>query len=350
MKTYVGIVRDHSASMSGVARYAARDYNSLVTSLKEAGAENQIDTIVSVVECGRRTALDGAAVVRAVVNSNVNVLQPIPETGYITDGAGTPLWDSVAEIIHLLKQAPDFEDPEVTFLVQVVTDGEENRSKIGAATLAAQIRALVNTDRWTFTFRVPQRSARKLSRDLGLPEGNILEWNTSSGAGMAVSTAATTAAVKNLYSKRKAGTKSVGTFYADLSNVTADDVQASLDDISTDVIFYPVELRDHDLEIKDFIWNKLGKDLQKGKAFYQLTKTEKSVQDYKTIAIRDRKTGAVYAGAPARQMLGLPKYGDARLVPTNTGNFDVFIQSTSTNRKVKNGSRILYWEDATVNK
>lgn len=347
MKTYIGIVRDHSVSMRGIARSAARDYNEIVTSLKEAAVETQIDSIATVVECGRGNT---AAVRAVVINSNVAVLQPIPETSYITDGSGTPLYDSVAEVINLLQAVPDANDPEVNFVVMVITDGEENRSRITARTLADKMRDLSNTDRWTFTFRVPKGYARALVNALRIPEGNVLEWETSA-AGMQAATVATTTAVRSMYTARKSGVKSTPTFYAaDLSKVSLNEVRAALVPVTNEVVLYPVELGYHDLDISDFMWHMTKKDFVKGTAFYQLTKTEKEVQDYKKILVRERTTGVIYAGDNARQILGLPKYGSVRLVPGNTGNYDVFIQSTSLNRKVKSGSKVLYWPTATIEK
>lgn len=350
MKTYLAIIRDHSGSMSGIARYAARDFNGLATSLKEASHESSIDTIVSTIECGRRGYAATNGVRRDVVNSNINVLQPIPETGYVTDGGSTPLWDSVQEAINLLKAVPDYSDPEVTFVVMAITDGGENASRTQASTLRAEIHKLMDSDRWTFTFRVPKGYGREVASKLGLYEGNILEWDGRSGASMSQSTATTQAAVRTMYTQRKAGVKSTKTFYADMSSVSASDVAAVCTDISEKVVFYTVPPKDHDIEIASYIPIATGKPFVKGEAFYQLTKTEARVQDYKQLAIRSRKDGSVYAGDAARQMMGLPKYGDVRLVPQSTGDFDVYIQSTSLNRKLKSGTQVMVLPGATVNK
>jgi hypothetical protein len=83
----------------------------------------------------------------------------------------------------------------------------------------------------------------------------------------------------------------------------------------------------------------------KGAGFYQLTKTEPLVQDHKRILIRDKTTQAVYFGSAARQMLGLPAWGGVRLAPGDHGNFDIFIQSTSVNRKLAKGTSLIYWEN-----
>lgn len=86
-----------------------------------------------------------------------------------------PLFDSVDKLIDLLSAAPDANDPSVSFLVMVITDGEENSSMIKGPALAAKIRNRQATDRWTFVFRVPFGGKAELVR-LGIPAGNIQEW------------------------------------------------------------------------------------------------------------------------------------------------------------------------------
>jgi hypothetical protein len=80
-----------------------------------------------------------------------------------------------------------------------------------------------------------------------------------------------------------------------------------------------------------------GAPFLKGAAFYQLTKTEARVQDGKLIVIRDKALGKVYSGDAARQLLNIPvrsPKGYVRLHPDATPQFDIFIQSTSINRKL----------------
>jgi hypothetical protein len=67
------------------------------------------------------------------------------------------------------------------------------------------------------------------------------------------------------------------------------------------------------------------------------------VHDYKQIIIRDKKTGAVYSGAEARNLLGLPHNGNVKIIPGNHGAYDVFVQSTSVNRKLPVGTQVIYW-------
>lgn len=346
MKNYVGLSRDHSGSMGSIARPAARDYNSKITSIREASIANNQDTIVSVVECGYGST---DRVRRAIVNSSVTALTPLQESEYQADGRGTPLWDSVGELIEMFESVPDANDKDVSFLIMAITDGDENSSrKYSPSLLAQKIRQLEATDRWTFVFRVPRGSGGKIARTLGISEGNIQEWDQTS-KGVEVAAKRDSEAFTEYFSARSKGVTSTRKFYTDLSTVTSKDIEVTLTDISKEVVLYPVSVGDNGAEIRPFIESRLnGKPMLKGAGFYQLTKTEPTVQDHKKILIRDKTTQAIYFGAAARQMLGLPTYGDVRLAPGNHGNFDIFIQSTSVNRKLTKGTTLVYWENVGV--
>lgn len=358
MKVYMGISRDHSGSMGTIARAAARDYNTTISEIKASAEKEGIDTIVTVIKCGVKpdpkehsslSYRSGHAInVKESVNSSIAVLKPIDEKSYKADGQSTPLFDSVGELISILEKAPDANDPEVTFLVQVITDGEDNDSRTWSArSISEKIRKLQATDRWTFIFRVP-RGYKYHLESLGIPGGNIFEWEQSE-RGMQVSTQATSKGMSNYYSARKQGVRSTNTFYTDIADVNIKTIKENLDDISRKVTFWTVNTPEEGQTIRGFCQKRLGggRDMKKGSAFYLLQKPE-AVQDYKVIAIVDKTTGSVYSGPAARDLLGLPQYGEARVAPGDHGKYDIFIQSTSVNRKLPQGTKVMYWDSAGV--
>jgi hypothetical protein len=339
LKNYIGMSRDHSGSMRNIARAAARDYNDNIAAIREASVSNGQDTIVSVVKCGvGRTG----TVERESVFSSVQVLKDLAESAYDTDGASTPLWDSVGDLIEQFECAPDVNEPGVSFLIMAITDGQENSSrKYNARTLAQKMNQLQATDRWSFVFRVP-RGGRYQLENLGIPSGNILEWDQTE-RGVQVASAANLKAFTNFYESRSKGLTSTRGFYTtDLTGVSAKTIASKLIDISGDVKFWNV---DSDAQIRPFVEGKLGKAMKKGGAFYQLMKKEDEVQDYKVICIRDKKSGAVYTGVEARNVLGLPHHGTVKVAPGNHGGYDIFIQSTSVNRRLVKGTQLMYWEN-----
>lgn len=332
MKNYITFVNDHSGSMAHLARAAAKDYNSMIDAVKNAASREMLDTVVSVVGVGFGPR--GTSTKRQVVISNPHVLKPI--SNWSTEG-GTPLFDGIHDAIDLMESLPDYNSPDVSFLLSVTTDGQEEHStKNNRTVLANRIHQLQASGRWTLVFRVPQGGRRHL-QGLNIPYENIQEWETSE-AGMKVATAATTRAMDTYYSARAQGATSSTVFYANAQSVNT----AALVDITKDVSLYVVPDNLNGIEIRDFIL-KHRMEYLKGAAFYQLTKTEARVQPSKLIAVRDRTTGKIYSGNEARNMLGLSTVNNIRLHPGDHGNFDIFIQSESVNRKLVGGTGVIYY-------
>lgn len=337
MKVYQGLARDHSGSMANIARHAARDYNDNIASIKEEAATHGIDTIVTVVELGYG---DTDQVRTVIGNSSVAALKPLVESAYSARGRGTPLFDAVGELVEQLQAVPDADDPDVSFVVFTTTDGGENASrKYSGASIAKLIKKLQMTDRWTFVFRVPFGYKDQLTR-YGIPEGNIQEWEQSE-RGIQASTNLTRSAFKGFYAAKAAGVNATDKFFADLSTVTLKEVKTNLVDISGQVDVYEVDTANDGAQIRDFVTDQ-GITFTKGCAFYELKKTE-TVQGYKQIAIRDKKSGAVYSGYNARDLLGLPHSGDVKLAPGAHSNYEIYVQSTSVNRKLTKGMGIMIW-------
>lgn len=338
MKNYIGFSRDHSGSMRSIAHAAMRDYNDQLATIQAAASQHNQDTIVSVVTIGEGHF---ATVGREVVNSNVNILKPLDR--YQADASGTPMIESVFELIDILSCVPDVNDENVSFLVMVTTDGQETQARHRGRELAQRIRALQATDRWTFVFRVPKGGERQLS-DLGITGVNVFEWDQTV-KGVQASTMANQEAFTEYFKGRASGMKSTTKFYASMKDVDISEVKKALVDVSTEVVFFPVAQSDNQSLIRPFVEGKLnGEPMVRGGAFYQLVKTEPRVQANKRIAIRDKNSGAVFAGDAARQMLALPTVGTVRLAPDELGDYEVFIQSTSVNRKLDAGTSLLYWK------
>jgi hypothetical protein len=243
-------------------------------------------------------------------------------------------------MIDLFQSLPDANDSHVSFLVMTTTDGEECSSRIHTAqSLRQKIEAVQRTGRWTFVVRVPS-GHRSTVMNLGIPADNIQEWETTS-AGMEKSTAATAQAMNTYFSARSAGAQSSNVFYTNTSAVNT----SALVDISAKTSLYVVDQFHDGAQIRDFILSKRTEYLIGG-AFYQLTKTEPKVSPSKLILIREKSTGKVYAGPDARKMLGLDTVNNARIHPNHgNGEYDIFIQSESVNRKLVAGTGILYWAE-----
>lgn len=65
------------------------------------------------------------------------------------------------------------------------------------------------------------------------------------------------------------------------------------------------------------------------------------VQGSKKVLLVEKGKPEVWAGSQARQMIGLPIAADAKVEPGNHANYDIFVQSTSVNRKLPRGTKII---------
>lgn len=100
-----------------------------------------------------------------------------------------------------------------------------------------------------------------------------------------------------------------------------------------------------DSDIKSFA-EKMGATFEKGRGFYEFTKTV-TVQKKKEVVLEDKRSGDLFTGDEARKMIGLPFGYEGRINPRDASleGYNVFIQSTSTNRKLLKGTRFLYEVD-----
>lgn len=108
--------------------------------------------------------------------------------------------------------------------------------------------------------------------------------------------------------------------------------------------FQVLEVEEDDT-IKDFVEDN-GAVFKKGRGFYQFTKRE-TVQASKEVVLVEMASGDMFTGKKAREMIGAPA-GVAVNVSPGEGNlrgYEVYIQSTSVNRRLKGGTKFLYEVD-----
>lgn len=97
----------------------------------------------------------------------------------------------------------------------------------------------------------------------------------------------------------------------------------------------------NDEDIMTFSANN-GLTFERGKGFYHFTKPE-LIQKNKEIVLREKSSGDFFEGNMCRKMLNLITYDEnKRIKPTDFPQYDIFIQSTSLNRKLMSGSKFLY--------
>jgi len=328
-KTHFALVLDRSSSMYAYWDSAVSAFNENIRTIQAASHGSTLTTIAFA--------------------SNVSVLQqpryveespPLPK--HTCPGGMTALYDAVAEAVRILDtlEADEF----TSYIIITITDGQENQSRLKPRQLQKIIEDKQMTDLWTFAFSLPDnlRYKRYLMKALGLNEGNIQMWEASDRGAIEMGVQ-TCSGLDRYMTARSVGTTSVKDFYVDLGDLDLKDVKRKLVNVRSKARVWNIE---YEAPIKDIVESK-GLKFTKGCAFYQLTKREKKVQPHKMIAIMSKTDRAVYVGDDARSLIGLPRmndqYNDIKVTPGNLSNFDIFIQSTSVNRKIVRGTKMVYF-------
>ncbi|MGW4652072.1 VWA domain-containing protein [Kitasatospora sp. NPDC004289] len=250
---------------------------------------------------------------------------------------------------------------EHSFLQVVVTDGEENASGFsesgkmhvrqkggtGTAVLRSWTERIHTAmeelpEHWTSAILVPNSLAKRTAQEYGFPAGNIAIWDADSTQGVEEAIGTVKSAATSFLRGREKGVRGTKNLFAMGQDLKAADVSANLDALDAGkYILVPV---DEQLPIRQFV-TAAGHPYKTGCAYYELSKREK-IQPRKQLAVAEkdpttgRMTGRVFSGPAARRLLGLPAT-ETTVKPGDNPNFTVFVQSTSVNRKLVPGTKLL---------
>lgn len=329
---YIALVLDDSGSMSGIAGAAHRAFNGIIDSiiLNAAGRNVYVSVHKFGFELETLCSWVPAAQLQRIASYN-------PKQG------STRLFDATGTAISAMRPLePRDPKADVSFLLHVITDGDENASTMyDADSIRALMATVQGTDRYTLTFMLPPGAKQRFCSKFGIPDGNVEEWERST-AGVTRASATTQTGMTQYMAQRAQGIRSVKTFYTtNAAGIDQAQVRSTMRNIAGEVNVWHVKA---EADLRDFCEQHTGAPLLKGSAFYQLTKPEKNVQAWKYILIRRKGSGEVYAGREEiRRMLGLPTGCDVGVNPGNHGDYDIFVQSTSVNRKLVRGTDLIYW-------
>lgn len=219
------------------------------------------------------------------------------------------------------------------FLTFVLTDGQENRSRRSKTELSSAIKRMA--DNWSIGFLVPDQRGVEWMNRLGVLTESVAVWDATSAAGLDIAASSIRTATDNFMTQRAKGVRGTRSVFSTGSEaVNVQTVKSSLNYLKG-VKKYLVN---EDSRIDEFIKSYLGY-YNAGMGYYQLTKTE-TIQPQKKILVVDKSNGNVYGGDAARQLVGLPAM-TVRVKPDHNPKYDIFVQSTSLNRKLLAGTKVL---------
>jgi hypothetical protein len=321
---------DRSISMNRHASSVVKAVDNEIEYLAERSKQLNQETRVSVY-------LFGSTVECVIYDKDVLRLPSIASV-YRVSGS-TALIDATLKSLDDLAKIPELYCNHA-YLEYVWTDGQENWSKNTPRTLSARLSNL--PENWTVACFVPDQRAVFDAKSYGFPAQNIAVWDTSSAIGFEETALKVRAATESFMTARASGTfKGTNSLFSmgtdTLNKKTVTTALNVLDPAKYMII--PVTPQYDRWEVKDFLSDN-GVSFRLGNAFYQLAKREE-IQPQKQIAVFEKKTGKVFTGPQARQVVGLPDT-KIRVSPQDNPDYTLFIQSTAVNRKVDAGTKLLY--------
>jgi hypothetical protein len=241
-----------------------------------------------------------------------------------------------------------------------LTDGEENDSVFprhdynARRRIVAELSGIINNapDNETYGLLVPDQKAVHEAMQHGFPRQNISVWDSTSAEGLEEAGSMMREVADYYMDSRAQGVKGFsarsaasgrGLFH--MRNFTASDVKSALVPM-TPGSYYFIDITEEmcggprgKIGIEK-VFTSRGRSYPKSQCYYQFTDTAK-VQSYKDVAI---ETGEhVYSGTldKVRGLVGLPDGLEVTVKPTPKPGMTVFIQSTSHNRNLFPGTRLL---------
>lgn len=324
---HIVFVIDASGSMASLQNSVVRVFNTQIKYLSRRSQELNQETRVSVYLFNDETT-------NLVYEKDVMRLPSL--AGQYRPSGGTALLDGTIKALEDLQQTAQLYGDHA-FLVYVITDGAENGSTQGAQTKLNQMISTLSTH-WTLAVLVPDQQGVFEAKKFGFPANNIQIWNTTV-AGVETAGNSIQAATEGFLTNRQQGIRgTTNLFQMDLSSLTSAAVVQTLTPLTvTNYTLYPVTVTG---SIKALVENITGQPYKKGSTYYQLSKPE-TVQKTKKICIQDKTTHQMFTGPNARTLLGFPSTADVEVNPSALGNFDIYVESTSVNRKLLANTNIL---------
>lgn len=318
---HIVFVLDSSSSMTRVANEVIKVTDNQIRYLADRSKELDQETRVTVYRFG-------SSIECLVYDKDVLRMPSIAKLYY--PSGMTRLIDASVLAIDDLSMTPE-KYGEHSFLVYVLTDGMENQSTKRPTELLNKITAL--PDHWTVAAFVPNQVGVHEAKRFGFPAQNIAIWDATTAAGVSEAGEKIRQTTENFMSGRVQGIRGTRNLFS-LEKPSLAKVSKSLEALTN----YQLLIAAHDSRIDDFVTSHTGRRYQRGMAYYELIKREE-IQPQKAVAVLDTKTMQVYAGDGARGMLGLPN--EHVKVAPGDHDYAIFIQSTSDNRKVLRGQRVL---------
>lgn len=330
---------DASSSMKKYEDTVVQRVDSIVRTMAIKSTELEQETRITITTFGSGKWRRDPMSTRKVLVWEMDVLRMPSIEGLYKAYGWTAMIEAVCESIKEMETIPVIHGDHA-FAGYLFSDGDENDSpdKYALKPIAAGL-----PDNWTLAALVPNDAGKKLAISFGFPEGNVQIWDATSVQGVVDVLKVIEDSTTNFMRARATGVRGTKSLFT-LKTVSVSDIQNKLKPVNvTHSVFtvLPHDVADDGkVEIRKFVVNRFGIPYKIGDWFYLLDKKE-TIQPSKQVVLR--ANGKFWYGdmGVARGMLGLPD-SNVNVLPGTYNGYEIFVQSTSINRKFKPGAEILH--------
>lgn len=168
-KTHVAIVLDRSGSMSSVKKQTIEGLNKQLATLQKS-EELLGDIDVTLIQFDSTTEI-------SFRGKRPSELKEFSDDDYRI-GSYTAMYDGIWAAITELKTLEETED--TSYLVVVLSDGEENASReVTHEVLAEEIKRLQDKGNWQFNYILANIDIKAVSNTLHAKAGNVIAYNST---------------------------------------------------------------------------------------------------------------------------------------------------------------------------
>lgn len=321
---HIVLVLDASGSMGHLSQEVVKVADNQIAYLAQRSKELDQETRVTVYSFNYRENI------QCLIYDKDVLRMPSIANLYRADGS-TALIDATLLALRDLSQTSE-KYGEHSFLVYVLTDGEENNSAGRPYELADAINGL--PDNWTLAAFVPNQTGVFEAKKFGFSKDNIAVWDATTARGVSEAGEKIRQTTETFMQNRAKGIRGSRSLFS-LAQPSIKVVASKLASLHAGQ--YRMLRVDNAERIDTFIEGCLGRAYKRGEAYYQLTKSEE-IQASKEVAILSKSV--VYIGKEARDLLGLPDH-NVNVRPVDYPDYEIFVQSLSLNRKLVPGTRVL---------
>jgi len=321
---HIALLLDASSSMTYVAPDVIKVADNQIAYLARRSQEMDQETRITVASFASRGSY------RMLIWDKDVMRMPSIATLYSPYG-NTALIDATLDIVSDLALTPE-KYGDHSFLVYVLTDGEENNSQHRGADLLARIQGL--PDHWTLAAFVPNQVGVHEAKRVGFPADNVAVWDATTARGVEEAGRVVREATERYMTGRAQGVRGTRKLFANA--VSTADVKKALVPLTPGSYLITDPMTDR-VRIDEYCQEKFG-HYDVGACYYQFSKRE-LIQGNKNVAVLTGD-GKLYSGRNAREFLGLPDY-DVKINPASHSDCVIFVQSTSHNRVLPAGTRLL---------